>query len=328
MPGRVTLAEAMKNSSPGTSPSPNRAPKLSEMVTLDDRMGYSSIGTSPNSNQAPEPPGRATPAEVTGTSSFESSLKKLDLKPNPAPELVDTETKVASLVEKLENLPTNPPSLYIDLEGVNLSRHGSISILQMHIHPLDETYLVDIHTLQEKAFSQSAPHSDQTLRAILESPHIPKVFFDVRNDSDALFSHFQINLAGIIDLQLMELATRYFSKRYVSGLAKCIDRDAPLTAHETRAWKASKERGLDLFDPKRGGSYEVFNTRPLPDEIREYCEQDVRFLPKLFVQYQRKMSSFWSKKVITESKDRVTLSQTATYDGKGNHQALGPAGWY
>jgi len=32
---------------------------------------------------------------------------------------------------------------------------------------------------------------------ILESPDIPKVFFDVRNDSDALYSHFDVSLAGV-----------------------------------------------------------------------------------------------------------------------------------
>lgn len=47
-----------------------------------------------------------------------------------------------------------------------------------------------------------------SLQSILESPKTPKVFFDVRTDSDALFAQFGIKLAGIIDLQLMELASR------------------------------------------------------------------------------------------------------------------------
>ena len=126
----------------------------------------------------------------------------------------------------------------------------------------------------------------------------------------------------------MELATRYYSKKYVSGLAKCIDRDAPLTTDEMRTWKASKEKGLKLFAPERGGSYDVFNVRPLPDDIKEYCVQDVQFLPKLWVQYQGKISSSWTKRVMTESANRVMLSQTATYDGKGKDKALAPVGWW
>lgn len=51
-----------------------------------------------------------------------------------------------------------------------------------------------------------------SLKSILESSMTPKVFFDVRTDSDALYGQFGIRLAGIIDLQLMEVASR---SRYV-----------------------------------------------------------------------------------------------------------------
>ncbi|CAI7632888.1 unnamed protein product [Penicillium discolor] len=284
--------------------------------------------SSPAGRPDRESSGRCTVAELMRDLPLETSLKRLDLKTGRGPEFVDTESKVASLVGKLQDLPTNPPSLYIDLEGVNLSRHGSISVIQIYVLPLDETYLVDIYTLKEKAFLQPAFNNGQTLMDILESPRIPKVFFDVRNDSDVLFHHFNVKLAGVIDLQLLELATRYYSKKYVSGLAKCIDRDAPLTAHEMRTWKASKEKGLKLFAPERGGSYDVFNVRPLPDDIKEYCVKDVQFLPKLWFQYQGKISLPWSKRVMMESANRVILSQTATYDGKGKDKALGPVGWW
>jgi exonuclease 3'-5' domain-containing protein 1 len=61
--------------------------------------------------------------------------------------LIDTVSAITTLVDTLTKLPTSSPSLYIDLEGVYLSRHGSISILQLHIHPTNTTYLIDIHTL-------------------------------------------------------------------------------------------------------------------------------------------------------------------------------------
>ncbi|KAJ5876398.1 uncharacterized protein N7529_001982 [Penicillium soppii] len=146
--------------------------------------------TSPARRPDPVSLGRRTVEEILGSPSLEASLKRLDLKTGRGPEFVDTEAKLASLVGKLQDLPTNPPSLYIDLEGVNISRHGSISVLQIYVLPLDETYLVDIYTLKEKAFLQPAYNNDQTLLGILESPYISKVFFDVRNDSDALFKSF------------------------------------------------------------------------------------------------------------------------------------------
>ncbi|CZR67230.1 uncharacterized protein PAC_17129 [Phialocephala subalpina] len=75
----------------------------------------------------------------------------------------------------------------------------------------------------------------------------------VRCDSDVLFRHFGISLAGIHDIQLMELATRYLSKKFVYGLSKCIERDLSLTAGEKQAWEGVKEKGRKLFAPERGG---------------------------------------------------------------------------
>ncbi|RDW90531.1 Polynucleotidyl transferase, ribonuclease H fold [Aspergillus mulundensis] len=258
-------------------------------------------------------------------------LGKTQLQDKPVTKLVSTPAEVSDMLKSLEDLPTSPPSLYIDLEGVNLSRHGTVSILQIYVWPHDKTYLVDIHTLKKEAFttksSASGTGSDTTLKSILESPSIPKVIFDVRNDSDALYAHFQINLAGIQDLQLMELATRGYSRRRVNGLAKCIEYDAAMTASERRKWKETKEKGVKLFAPEHGGSYEVFNERPLKDEIVEYCVQDVRFLPKLWQAYDRRLTAGWRTKIAVEVKNRIVLSQAATFVGKGKHMALAPTGW-
>ncbi|KAL2060851.1 hypothetical protein VTL71DRAFT_8903 [Oculimacula yallundae] len=50
-----------------------------------------------------------------------------------------------------------------------------------------------------------------TLKEILECPDITKIFFDVRNDADALFAHFGIHLRGTLDLQLLENYQRHHS---------------------------------------------------------------------------------------------------------------------
>ncbi|KAL4861315.1 hypothetical protein BDV12DRAFT_204141 [Aspergillus spectabilis] len=253
-------------------------------------------------------------------------LEQAQLQNGPSTSLVSAPAAVAEMIKYLEDLPTSPPSLYIDLEGVKLSRHGTISILQIYVWRHDKTYLVDIHTFKQEAFSiQSA--SGTTLRRILESPSIPKVIFDVRHDSDALYAHFQINLAGIHDLQLMELATRIFSKRRVNGLARCIETDADMTPSQRPKWKATKEKGVKLFAPEKGGSYEVFNTRPLADEIVEYCVQDVRFLPKLWEVYERRLTKRWRAKVQLAVRNRILLLQSPTYMGVGKHLALAPKGW-
>lgn len=123
---------------------------------------------------------------------------------------------------------------YIDVEGINLSRHGSVSILQLLVHPRKQTFLLDVHTLGAKAFTKAGTNG-QSMKDILESDSIPKAFFDVRNDSDALFHLFGINLAGVQDIQLMELATRTISKRCVNGLSKCMERDCDSSLDSSEA---------------------------------------------------------------------------------------------
>lgn len=239
---------------------------------------------------------------------------------------LDTEAAVVEFLETIHDIPTAMPSLYIDIEGIDLSRHGSISILQVYVHPADKTYLLDIHSLQGNAFS--TPNSrGTTLKKVLESNEIKKVFFDVRNDSDALFAHYGIHLAGIHDLQLMELVTRSYNKKFVTGLGKCIETDAPITFTERDIWKSTKERGRRLFAPECGGKYEVFNKRPLSEGILQYCCQDVEFLPRLWKTYDDKMTPKKRNWVIKESIKRVNQSHSPHYDGKGRHKALAPICW-
>ncbi|KAI0537486.1 ribonuclease H-like protein [Xylaria digitata] len=225
--------------------------------------------------------------------------------------IINNAAAIAAMVDELHGLPVSPPSLYIDLEGVNLSRHGTISILQIHVRTTGQNYLVDVKTLGEVVFLTRGIHTCTTLKDILESPSILKVFFDVRNDSDALYSHYRIELQGIQDLQLMELATRTYRRTFVTGLKKCIERDMPMTT----------------LRPEKGGSYEVFNERPLPEKIRMYCVQDVHFLPRLWDLYSRKLSPKWKTKVEEATKARVVQSQAPNFNGTERHMTLAPEGW-
>src|SRR5436190_1618559 len=96
---------------------------------------------------------------------------------------VDSPASVFLFVDSLKDLPAEPPSLYIDLEGENLCREGSISLLV--VFPKNHVYLIDMHNLQASAFT-TAGREGKTLKSILEPATISKVFFDVRNNSDAL----------------------------------------------------------------------------------------------------------------------------------------------
>lgn len=125
----------------------------------------------------------------------------------------------------------------------------------------------------------------------------------------------------------MELATRLFSRRCVNGLSKCIERDAPLSYADRADWVQKKNLGTRLFAPEKGGCYEVFNKRPMDEDILRYCANDVQILPRLWTYYNAKMSKFWIEKVLEASEARIRLSQSLSFNGKGRHMALGPVGW-
>jgi exonuclease 3'-5' domain-containing protein 1 len=111
--------------------------------------------------------------------------------------LIGTTAALADMLDKFGDLTGAIPSLYLDLEGVNLSRHGSVSVLQIYVKARDCTYLIDVHMLQQRAFSTVGAKSGKALKGILEDPAIEKVFFDIRRDSDALYAHYGIKLACI-----------------------------------------------------------------------------------------------------------------------------------
>jgi exonuclease 3'-5' domain-containing protein 1 len=160
----------------------------------------------------------------------------------------------------------------------------------------------------------------------LESATVTKVFFDVRNDSDALYTHYDIRLQGVEDVQLMENAGRdgaIWRKRFVSGLGRCIKNDTVLDG-DSKHWEDVQENGKKLFAPERGGSYQVFNSRPLSADISSYCAHGVTFLPELRGKYWGKLNQEWKLRVGVETRARVASSQSKHYNPDGQDKALGP----
>jgi len=270
---------------------------------------------------------------------------------------VSTTDDLAVMLATLANLPVSPPSLYIDLEGQSLSRNGTIALLTLYVSPWQLVYLVDVSSLQASTFSTPAIALDQTstfsdsdsvapqatLKSILESATIPKVFFDVRNDSDALFAHYGIKLSCIHDLQVMELATRTLtsgqSRNFLCSLSTCIRDNAGLCPGHFAAWKASKEAGNALFDSEKGGNCAVFETRPLSTEIERYCVQDVLYMPLLWRVFEERIqedcifeesiakikggAGFWDIMAREAAVHRVNVSWEPWYRPSGSHKRMG-----
>ena len=249
-------------------------------------------------------------------------------------EIVDTTEQIADLVDWLtfRHAPPVPysPTMYIDLEGVDLCREGSLSILTLLIDtgiPTRRVCLIDVHTLGAQAFN-TAGAKRTTLKDILQDEKIPKVFFDVRNDSDALFAHFGVALQRVEDVQLMESATRKTtaSRRFLSGLTKCVENNLSMSfgGSGLATWKLAKEKGERLFKAEHGGSHDVFNQRPIPEDISSYCVGDVQYLPVLREKFWTQRDYQWQDLGIEESKKRVATSQRSDYQPHGPDRAMVP----
>jgi len=126
----------------------------------------------------------------------------------------------------------------------------------------------------------------------------------------------------------LELATRDYSKEFLAGLPKCIQNNKKLSDSAKKTWQRAKDTGKRLYDPQKGGRYEVFNERPLKLELLTYCRQDVELLPSLWELYSCKLrvptNGFWRSMVKEAIKDRIKLSQSTGYDGQAKSKACGP----
>ncbi|KAF3917705.1 hypothetical protein AA313_de0210339 [Arthrobotrys entomopaga] len=123
----------------------------------------------------------------------------------------------------------------------------------------------------------------------------------------------------------MESATRSTTsaRRLLNSLAKCVENYVPLNADKT-TWRRAKQEGDRLFNPENGGSYEIFNTRPIPDKIISYSVGDVQCLPNLWNRFWPNSTSRWRDMVTEETKKRVAESQKLGHQPHGRHKALAP----
>jgi exonuclease 3'-5' domain-containing protein 1 len=118
--------------------------------------------------------------------------------------IIDTTEQIGDLVDWLifrhKSSGSHSPIMYINLEGTNFCREGSVSILTLLIGiPTRRVCLINVHTLGAQAFN-TVGAKQASLKDILQEEEIPKVFSDVRNDSDALFAHFSVALQGVEDV--------------------------------------------------------------------------------------------------------------------------------
>ena len=264
-----------------------------------------------------------------------------------------------SLLSCLKQLDATSADLAIDLEGNELGRIGTLSVLQIFARGSDSVFVIDITTLGSKGFDVTEA-GVPSLRQILEGSrrkvstdihclpfhfHIPaatdhlaarrwqwQIIFDTRNDSNALFFHHGVKLGGMYDLQLLELAGRTsqgLRTRCLVGLGKAM---AGSGVRLPIGWSKTKDAGVALFASERGGNGAIWDARPLAPELIAYSAQDVALLFDLEVVLASELTggqrSAWNARIVKESENRVALGQSVKWVSKSRDNALAPAyGW-
>ena len=115
--------------------------------------------------------------------------------------------------------------------------------------------------------------------------------------------------------------SRNIETKYLTGLTKCIE----LYVGPPDTWKKVKEAGICLFLPEKGGSYAVFEQRPLDPRILAYCAQDVALMFELEAGMKSTIEGKgWEKRIILGSASRVAESKSSNYNGQGRHRAIAP----
>lgn len=210
-------------------------------------------------------------------------------------------------------------TIYLDLEGKNLSRNGTLTLVTMLIQPQNVTRVIDVLSLGESAFDIESEEGT-SLRSILENPDIPKSIWDTRNDADALWAHFRVALAGVTDVQLLENASRpeWMENSRLSGLAKAILYDIKLGFMERERWLRTKDSIRNLM------SQDVFSTRPLDPKTLLYCINDVVHLPALQKYYMQRITPDWLAKARRESNLRIADARSPGYQPQSPDKVFAP----
>ena len=111
----------------------------------------------------------------------------------------------------------------------------------------------------------------------------------------------------MIDLQVVEFASGNARGHFVKGLTKCISEERGSLSHYPEDWERKKKAGRRLFVPEKSSSYGVFLQRPLPEQVIEYCQQDVLLLPGLLTIYVKRLKHGIAVQLPQSSNERIAL---------------------
>lgn len=239
-------------------------------------------------------------------------------------ELVDDHDSLRRLLDSMSSLPTAMPCIYLDVEGRQLGSFGVACLLTLHIRPQATTYVIDIVALGDAAFMTPGCESSWTMQSVLESTAVPKVVFDIRSQSNALFTLFGVRLGNIHEIQLMEVACRPTSRVYVSGLVKCVWTCPGLDDADKQHWVSRKAHYRELCNPAYGGDDALLERRPIEPAVVNMCATNIESLPILWDTYKAQNGGLSMKRILTATRERIAASQASDYKTQGKHMTFAP----
>lgn len=213
-------------------------------------------------------------------------------------QLVEDELSVNEAISELKEYKLRNDNLIaVDSEGISLSRKGKLTVLI--IATREKVYVFDVLKVGQSIFESG-------LREILEDSKYEKLMFDCRQDSDALWHQFNIKLAGVVDLQLLEVMQRCeshsdFSRSKSSTKRRFYRRRSQNTENIKKVYGyrnclelyvkdekmiAVKDKGVKLFT----SNTLAWTKRPLPEKLIRYCAVDTMGMFKLYEAFKSMLS--------------------------------------
>ena len=239
-----------------------------------------------------------------GLGGFDLSTSVASMKLSDEPRLIDTFTEDIS--KELSRAFADVKVIALDLEGVDLSRAGRISIVQVSTPA--RCFLIDVLGKGPDDLVVS------WLRSLLQNENILKVIHDSRMDSDALFHLLKIELVNVHDTSCWQA---------VIGLPNTSLNDI------LRFYKLTPNIERDKSVYQRNHAF--WATRPLTRQMLDWASGDVQFMFDLYQRQLEKVESIRNgaaraRALTLEFLSRCRLANLSIVTVKNPGKFIGPRG--
>jgi exonuclease 3'-5' domain-containing protein 1 len=230
-------------------------------------------------------------------------------------EKVDTTAAVKNMLDGLCHGSIKPADIFLEL--IIQPATNQISVCTIYSKSLHKAFVLEVYSFGSAAFFTSNI-AGTSLKSIFEDPNTTKIVFDVRRAVNYLYKSFRISLAGIMDVQLMELALRPSwteEQEPLATLADCIRQENITLDKEGR-----KQAGLlaSAVASKMKEESTQVSSRQSTQRASVQSLWTVSYLPRLFAAYLQKLSPpeqrHWRAELELTTEYLIELAKTSAYD--------------